>query len=299
MKPEISVVIGAYHQKEVLAKTLDALFNQSLLPSLYEIIVVDSQSTDGTDELLKSLKPECGFRYFIRENEGKSGARNFGVSQALADIVLITDADMVADHQLIEMHLNAHKATFLKACFEGLTYNLNRVEEGIVPHNIKPYITRDYGNLAPLGWYYFLTGNLSFPKRLFEQAGGFSTDFTGYGWEDIELGYRFFKQRIPLFYLKTAMNYHFHDINPIKVIDRNFDKGQSARVFLAKHPEQKLFLGINPISVGLFRLLQRKPTWLAWFKNNLKNHQNINLKVKISTYIVGEFEYLSGLLQAP
>ena len=69
---------------------------------------------------------------------------------------------------------------------------------------------------SKLGWYYFLTGNISFPKALFMQENGFNEVFMSYGWEDIELGYRLEQKKVPLRYLKSAVNYHYHVISKKK-----------------------------------------------------------------------------------
>ena len=82
-----------------------------------------------------------------------------------------------------------------------------------------------------MGWYYFLTGNISFPKALFEEEQGFSEDFLNYGWEDLELGYRFKKRNIPLYYLTTAVNYHYHVITDKEKSERKLNMGQSAQIF--------------------------------------------------------------------
>jgi len=49
---KISVVIGTYNQKDVLHKTLESLFHQTLSPELYEIQLVDSSSNDGTQQMV-------------------------------------------------------------------------------------------------------------------------------------------------------------------------------------------------------------------------------------------------------
>jgi glycosyltransferase involved in cell wall biosynthesis len=294
INPLISVVIGSYNQKDVLTKVLNSLFSQSLVHSSYEVIVIDSGSTDNTEEVLKAFSVKSNFSYEIIKNQGKAFARNHGVKKAKADLILITDADMIADKYLLENHLHAHEKIKNQACFEGLTYNLTKLEYPPKKENISPYIKRKYSNFKRLDWYYFLTGNLSFPKKIFLGFGGFSEKFTGYGWEDLELGYRFQKYKIPLYYLKTAQNYHYHLVEREDEIARNIKKGQGAKIFLDLHPELKLFLGINPISVGLFKLIKPQGKIYAFFHKNL-NSPNRLLK-NLSFYILKEHSYLSGLL---
>ena len=43
-----------------------------------------------------------------------------------------------------------------------------------------------------------------------------------------------------------------------KKAERKFNMGQSAQIFMQKHPELKLFLGLNPISVFIRKRLSRQ-----------------------------------------
>ena len=197
-EPKISVVLGTYNQKDVIKRVLEGYENQTLNNADFEVVVVDSMSDDGTAEALTSYNPNYNFNYIRKENNGKAYARNFGVSQAKSELIIITDADMIPDEKFVETHFNAHQDTQGPACFEGLTYNLDHYHWPPKSDSIEPYISRDYPQGKKLGWFYFLTGNISFPKSLFEEEKGFSEAFKGYGWEDLELGYRLSKKSIPL-----------------------------------------------------------------------------------------------------
>ncbi len=290
---KISIVIGSFNQKHVLEKTLQSLADQSLSPSDYEIIVSDSRSTDGTEELLSNFAPACTFRYRIQTNSGKASARNVGVRMATSPYIVITDADTIADHHFIEAHLNAQESASTPTCFEGLEYHLSHLHWPIDPQNIRPCLPKHYPNRAKLGWYYFLTGNLSFPKALFDQASGFDEDFTGYGWEDLELGYRLSLQKVPLLYLKTAINYHYHIVDESAEYKRNIAKGQSARVFLRKHPELKSFLGLNPVSEFVFKRVYPKGKVFRWADRQLAKK---GLRHQFAHWFMKEFHYLEGIL---
>ena len=143
-------------------------------------------------------------------------------------------------------------------------------------------------------WYYFLTGNISFPKSLFIVENGFSEDFKNYGWEDLEFGYRLKKRDVPLYYLPAAINYHYHVITDEEKADRKFVMGQSAQIFIGKHPELKTFLGFNPISVYLRRHLT-KQHFIYRIIQSLTSSKVAFLQ-SFSYWFLGEFNYLSGLL---
>jgi len=94
----ISVIVPAFNAEKTLPHTLRALQNQTLPRKLYEIIVIDDASKDGTG----SVAREFGVRYRRQNKEGPAAARNLGVRIARGDIVLFTDSDCVPREDWIE-----------------------------------------------------------------------------------------------------------------------------------------------------------------------------------------------------
>jgi len=293
---KLSIVIGTFNQRERLERVMNSFKFQSAHPSEFELIIVDSASTDSTPDLLKSFKAPFQYKYHIQPNKGKAAARNKGIQLAEAPTIMITDADMIADRDLVKAHIQAHESALEPTSFEGVTLNMQNYNWPPDKDSLSPYIRKDYPDGAKLGWYYFLTGNISFPKALLLKTGLFDEKFTGYGWEDLELGYRFSKQGIPHRYLKSAVNYHYHVLNPIEEIVRNVAKGKSAKYFVQKHPELKTFLGLNPISVFLYKkvikkdgkLIKKLNCWLKAPKNSKRQ--------RLAIYLLSEYHYLQGIL---
>ncbi|HVN67911.1 MAG TPA: glycosyltransferase [Candidatus Sulfotelmatobacter sp.] len=278
---KLSVVIGTYNQKNVLKKALESLFHQTLSPELYEIQLVDSSSNDGTEKMVEELQPTCRFNYQRVANKGKTAARNLGIKAAQGEIVFLTDADIIADRRLLAEHLAAHEKT-PHASFEGLEIDTDG----------KPYIKARLRAGQKLKWAYFLTGNLSLRKGTIMTAGLFDEQFQGYGWEDIELGYRLAQMKVPLLYLPSAVNYHHHPVSREGLLARKFEQGRSAALFYKKHPNFaiKTFIGINPLAMGIFRYLKKQPRLLAWLEKKAPSSP-------FCQYIAEEYQYRLGLEQ--
>jgi glycosyltransferase involved in cell wall biosynthesis len=99
MKPLISVVIPAYNEEKLIAQCVAAVKNQTFPQENYEIIVVNNNSTDKTEEIAKA----AGARVvFYDEKQGFSVAKQYGISQAEADIIVTTDADSIPDKSWLE-----------------------------------------------------------------------------------------------------------------------------------------------------------------------------------------------------
>jgi cellulose synthase/poly-beta-1,6-N-acetylglucosamine synthase-like glycosyltransferase/peptidoglycan/xylan/chitin deacetylase (PgdA/CDA1 family) len=87
----VSVVIPAYNERENIARTVRSMLDSDY-PDL-EVIVIDDGSTDGTSELLASLRLPVTI---VRQpNAGKAAALNTGVRHARHDILVFADGDTI------------------------------------------------------------------------------------------------------------------------------------------------------------------------------------------------------------
>lgn len=210
---EISVVVPTYNRRELLSRTLRALFAQQLAPSRFEIIVVIDGSTDGTAHALRALSSGCGFRVIEQENRGPAAARNAGYRAAQADRVLFLDDDMICVPGLIEEHLIAqqsHERTLVYGrvllseespgslgaeCFNrelGSRYRISDQKKG-----------RDWLKSE------CIFSNASIPVKLLESVGGFDEAFRMR--EDLELGIRLFQWGADARYADRAIAYQYYD----------------------------------------------------------------------------------------
>ncbi|MDD5457029.1 MAG: glycosyltransferase [Candidatus Margulisbacteria bacterium] len=256
--PVISVVIGTFNLKDKLLKVLDSFNNQNFDMQKTEVIVVDSSSTDGTENAVKKNKYRFKLNYLSVENKGKAAARNIGIKTAASDIIIITDADMIAHTDYVKTHYDLQNKNKREVIIQGKTWILS--EEKLPPEKYlrRPYINKHLRDEQKLDFYYFLTGNLSLPKILFEKHGYFDENYTGYGWEDIDLGYRLIrKAKQKIIYAENAVNYHFHVWSDMDELQRREKMGQSVVILVNKYPELKWFLGINPLNRFLFLFLSK------------------------------------------
>lgn len=89
----ISVVVCTYRNPVLLAKTLDSLGRQTLSQESFEVIVVDNNSQDDTQEVVARYPM---VRYILEDRLGLSHARNTGVEKARGDIIAFIDDDAEA-----------------------------------------------------------------------------------------------------------------------------------------------------------------------------------------------------------
>ena len=98
-RERVSVIIPVHNNTEGLRSCLDALTNQSYPKELYEIITVDSNSTENIKQVVDRYRQVV----FTSETEhGSYAARNKGISLAKGEILAFTDSDCIPASDWIE-----------------------------------------------------------------------------------------------------------------------------------------------------------------------------------------------------
>lgn len=104
----ISLVIPSYNKFSRLALTLASIRNQVYPRENFEVLVIN----DGSEDIqYKNLKPE-DFDYNLRiinqKNQGRSTARNTGVKNALGEVIIFVDDDVLLHPDFITGHSTFH-----------------------------------------------------------------------------------------------------------------------------------------------------------------------------------------------
>lgn len=106
-KPDISVVIPNYNSRTTIRVCLQSILKQSLPKERYEVIVVDS-STDETPEIIQNEFDSV--RFIHRERKTLPGpARNIGIQNAQAGLIMFMDSDCIAKYDTLERVLRRHR----------------------------------------------------------------------------------------------------------------------------------------------------------------------------------------------
>lgn len=102
MIPNISAVVITRNEEEMIGECID-----SLLLVTNDIIIIDSGSTDRTEEICKSK----GVRFYFKEWGGYSVNKNFGNEKSNNDWILSIDADERISPELAQSIENALQDT--------------------------------------------------------------------------------------------------------------------------------------------------------------------------------------------
>lgn len=99
-QPVLSVIVPAYNEAKTFETMMNGLLRKELPGLRKEIIVVESNSTDGTRQIVEQYRGDARVKLVFEERpRGKGHAVRAGLKAASGDYVLIQDADLEYDFE--------------------------------------------------------------------------------------------------------------------------------------------------------------------------------------------------------
>lgn len=219
LDPLVSVIIPTFNRKEMVARAIESVLDQSY--NNLELIVIDDGSSDGTREFLKKYCTDKRFNYYYQENKGQSAARNLGISNSRGEYIALLDSD---NYWIKEKLKEQIEYIGVKKEYDILYSEVFLVDQQGDVIN-KNHSKRFLGNiLLKLLQCNFVTNNtVLVKKKCFEEMGGFDEDLR-YA-EDYDLWLRF-ATRYRFIYHPMAVTYYYCEgdrlsSNEKKVLDAN------------------------------------------------------------------------------
>lgn len=119
----LSVVVPAFNERDTVAAVMERLLAKQIPGMTFEIVVVESNSTDGTREVVQRFASHPSVTVLYEERpRGKGHAVRTGLAHATGDYVLIQDADLeydIDDYDALLAPLRAGQAMFVLGARHG------------------------------------------------------------------------------------------------------------------------------------------------------------------------------------
>jgi len=240
-KPVVSVVICTYNRDKFIGEALNCLARQTISSNLFEIIVVDNNSTDNTAAIVQKFiagHPGLNIRYVLEKNKGLSFARNRGIQEALSPVITYIDDDAEATPGFLQSIVNFMEANTAIVGIGGKV--IPKYSESEEPKWMSKYLDgfvgrMDYGS-SPKQFdntmKYPAGCNMTYTKAILQKAGGFNNQLT-FRSDDKYIFYQVSKLSSDIYYLPEAMLYH--NIDKDRLSFANFQK-----LFLKSGNEEKI-----------------------------------------------------------
>lgn len=245
----ISVVIPAYNKGTIIQRSLKFVLKQTCQDFVYEVIVVDNNSTDNTLEILTQLSTEYPhLRYYVEKDKGAGAARNRGVLESNGELLVFLDDDIIVQSDHILQHYLYHKRNSLGSdlCVVALARDATVCEPAIlklyqpvhvgisasedIRYNVGIYLTSQSFSIMR-----DTLNEISFAQNGKTQF--FDEKF--YRRQDSELGYRLSKNGVGFIYTDSIYCEHHHVFRWKDITRRAYLSGYYLQVMHHKHPDSK------------------------------------------------------------
>lgn len=247
---KLSVLTVTYNRRDLLAQKLEALAVQALAPEHFELVVGVNGATDGTLELLQEARTP--YRTTVLNFEvplSVAAARNTCAEAATGEVLYLSDDDCLPDPETLAKHLAAQALPCVAV--GGLEFVHGGQVEAWRPKRV--------------GFWNLNGANTSVPAAAFRAVGGFDEALSGYGGEDVLLGYALHRRGFPFKALPGASAQH-HGPNPVRAGNpqKAYSAGRNASRIARKHPELAYRLGVHRALLALKTVaLKPRALWRA------------------------------------
>ena len=224
----VSVVICSYNRAAYIGGALYSLYQQTASKDNFEVIVVDNNSTDDTEQVVAKWiaeNQEGHFRYSTETKQGASFARNTGAAAAKGQWLCFMDDDAIATPTYIE-NIIQHIHTKPEAIGFG-----GRIIPKYIPSEpewMSYYVSSLVGNFdyAPNACAfengkYPIESNMIVKKDIYESIGGFNTALPGVvgtlriGGEGKELFYKILALGHTIYYDPSICVHHVVEVKKL------------------------------------------------------------------------------------
>lgn len=109
MKPKISIITVCYNSEKIIEKTIKSVLAQK--DDLYEYLIIDGKSTDGTLGIVDQYKPLFNgkMKVLSEPDQGIYDAMNKGIKLATGDLINMMNSDDTLEPNALRHVIEAYK----------------------------------------------------------------------------------------------------------------------------------------------------------------------------------------------
>ena len=263
-KPRFSVIIPVYNrigEVEDLMTSLEAQTSKD-----FEVVIVEDGSTERCEEAVRR-HPGVRAKYFYKENEGRSIARNYGMERAEGDYFIFFDSDCVIppgyfDTLARELDINPVD------CFGGpdAAHESFTSTQKAINYAMTSLLTTGgiRGGKVSLEKFTPRTFNMGFSRDVYNKVGGFREMFS----EDIDMSTRIRNAGFTMSLIRPAYVYHKRRVDFMKFFRQVHVFGMSRITLHLLYPGSMKLVHMLPalaVIIGVILLLLGifvSPWWL-------------------------------------
>lgn len=261
--PYFSVIVPVYNRVDEVDDLLNSLSKQTCQD--FEVIIVEDGSTERCDSVALEYTGKVDVRYFYKENEGRSIARNYGLRCARGDYFVFFDSDCVIPPQYFDT-LQRELTDHFVPCFGGpdaASDDFTDVQKAINFSMTSFFTTGGIrGGKVQLEKFTPRSFNMGYSRQVWEAVGGFREMFS----EDIDMSTRIRQAGFEMRLIRDAFVYHKRRTSLKKFARQTYVFGMSRITLKLLYPDSLKPVHCLPalFTLGCLALVLLALFWHWW-----------------------------------
>ena len=227
----VSVVVPVRNRELTIQPLLDSLQKLDYDRNKVEVIVVDGNSTDKTQEIVKKYP----VKLVVEKRKGLNLARNTGIKCAKGEIVAFTDSDCIVPPNWITKIVENFKDPQI-SCVGGSAKALDNdfisqyADNSIV--RLMPFFTKREELKKVKPFFRHPAGcNMAFRRKVAEEVGYFDENIR-YGFDEVEFADRICRAGYKMVLDPDVLVWHKHRSTFREFLKQNFQYGKGSGLVL-------------------------------------------------------------------
>lgn len=251
---KFSVIVPVYNRIDEVRDLLQSLSEQTCKD--FEAVIVEDGSTARCDEVCSEYMGFVDVKYYYKENEGRSIARNYGLERAEGDYFIFFDSDCVIPPDYFEVLSNKLTDTPLD-CFGGpdAAHDSFTPTQKAINYAMTSFLTTGgiRGGKMQLEKFVPRTFNMGFSRRVYDKVGGFREMFS----EDIDMSTRIRHAGFTIGLVRDAKVWHKRRVDFKKFFRQVYVFGMSRITLKLLYPDSLKLVHLLPAAfvVGCLALI--------------------------------------------
>ncbi|MBP3304201.1 MAG: glycosyltransferase [Muribaculaceae bacterium] len=203
-RPRFSVIVPVYNRIDEVEDLMCSLESQTCKD--FEVVIVEDGSSLPCGDVVKR---HAGVRskYYYKDNEGRSIARNYGMERAEGDYFIFFDSDCVIPERYFEI-LSEELDRNPVDCFGGpdAAHDSFTSTQKAINYAMTSFLTTGgiRGGKVSLEKFTPRTFNMGFSREVYDKVGGFREMFS----EDIDMSTRIRQAGFSISLIRAVSVYH-------------------------------------------------------------------------------------------
>jgi len=231
--PRFSVIVPVYNRIDEVRDLLKSLSEQDY--KNFEVIIVEDGSSSPCNDIVDEYSDRVNVKYYFKENEGRSIARNYGLERATGDYFIFFDSDCVIPSGYFSKLSTALDLRPLD-CFGGpdTAHESFSDTQKAINYSMTSFLTTGgiRGGKIQLEKFTPRTFNMGFSRKVYENVGGFREMFS----EDIDMSTRIKQAGFTIGLIRETAVFHKRRVDFRKFLRQVYVFGMSRITLYLLYP---------------------------------------------------------------